>query len=104
MKKIAVLSIVLITLLLISVSVSHIPPVPPQKWNAIPDGIKGDSTDVTTVLQALLDKAETRTGYVRLDSGTYLLTDSIVIPNGVTLEGVGANSKLNFPTKQFNRQ
>ena len=69
------------------------PSIPPAYW-LLMDGVPGDSTDVTARLQEILNLCATRTGYLRLDSGVYLLTDSIVVPDGVTFEGNQA--KLQF--------
>ncbi|MFA7421313.1 MAG: glycosyl hydrolase family 28-related protein [Melioribacteraceae bacterium] len=52
-------------------------------------GAKADSkTDDTFAFQRALNAASAKGGIVNIPAGTYLITGSIIIPDGVTLQGV----------------
>jgi hypothetical protein len=63
---------------------------------AEPWGVAGDGvTDDTVAIQACLDEMESRGGgtvYVPWTAAGYLITDTILIPDNVTLMGLGATS------------
>jgi len=86
--------LILLVLAFFKLAYSGTPPSEPPRYDKIDGGIATDSTDVTTALKAAISRAQTTTGYVRLDSGVVLLKDSIVIPSGVEI--VGNQTRVRF--------
>lgn len=77
------------------------PPAEPARYDKIDGGITTDSTDVTAELKAAIIRAQKTTGYVRLDSGVIVLSDSIVIPEGVELVANGTRARFIDAAKGF---
>ena len=75
-------------LLLTSVAFSQgSAPVPPARWWNIGDGLSGDSSNITTTLQATLNRVSKTTGVLVLDSGRYRIDAPIYVPRGVSIVG-----------------